>query len=122
MSFGSIPGNSVHAWNARVPSPDASNVRFPRSAPFANGTGIGESPAMNGRFLLDLRSALQGLRRHPRRVAGAIATLGAAVGIGAGMAGLVDRALLSPPSGLERADRLATLAFAAGNADTDAPE
>ena len=76
---------------------------------------------MIGRFIEDLQASARGVRRHPTLVTGAILTLGCAAGINAGMAGLVDRALLSPPASVRNAERVATLTFAVSEGDAEAP-
>ena len=65
----------------------------------------------------ELRSAIRALKSTPGPVAAAILTLALAIGMNAGMVGLVDRALLSPPEQIIGPDRLVTLAFERGEGD-----
>ena len=62
-------------------------------------------------------SATRALRSTPGPVAAAILTLALAIGINAGMVGLVDRALLSPPEQVDDPDRVVNLAFERGDGD-----
>jgi len=62
-------------------------------------------------------SAIRALRSTPGPVAAAILTLALAIGINAGMVGLVDRALLSPPEQIDGPDRVVNLAFERGQGD-----
>ena len=55
------------------------------------------------------------MRNDPVPVAAAILTLALAIGINAGMVGLLDRAILSPPGLVTDADSLVTLAFERGD-------
>lgn len=63
------------------------------------------------RLRVDLVGALRSLRTTPAPVMAAILTLAAAAGANLAMFGLIDRALLSPPSGVRQADRLFTIGF-----------
>jgi putative ABC transport system permease protein len=65
----------------------------------------------------ELRSAIRALKSSPVAVAAAILTLALAIGINAGMVGLVGRALLSPPAQVADPDRVVTLAFERGEGD-----
>jgi putative ABC transport system permease protein len=65
----------------------------------------------------ELRSAIRALKSSPVPVGAAILTLALAIGINAGMVGLVDRALLSPPEQVADPDRVVTLAFERGDGD-----
>jgi putative ABC transport system permease protein len=62
-------------------------------------------------------SAIRALRSTPGPVAAAILTLALAIGINAGMVGLVDRALLSPPEQIDDPGRVVNLAFERGEGD-----
>jgi putative ABC transport system permease protein len=64
----------------------------------------------------EFRFAIRALRSTPGPVAAAIATLALAIGMNAGMVGLIDRALLSPPPGISDPARLVTFAFERGDA------
>ena len=65
----------------------------------------------------EFRSAIRALKSTPGPVAAAILTLALAIGMNAGMVGLVDRALLSPPEQVADPDRVVTLAFERGEGD-----
>jgi predicted permease len=65
----------------------------------------------------ELRSSLRSLKSTPVPVGAAILTLALAIGINAGMVGLVDRALLSPPEQVIDPDRMVMLAFDHGEGD-----
>jgi putative ABC transport system permease protein len=65
----------------------------------------------------ELRSAVRALKSTPVPVGAAVLTLALAIGINAGMVGLVDRALLSPPDQVADPDRVVTLAFERGEGD-----
>jgi putative ABC transport system permease protein len=65
----------------------------------------------------ELNSAIRALKSTPGPVAAAILTLALAIGMNAGMVGLVDRALLSPPEQVTDPDRVVTLAFERGEGD-----
>lgn len=65
----------------------------------------------------DITGAMRALRSTPAPVGAAIVTLALAIGINAGMIGLVDRALLSPPEQVLDPDRVVTLAFERGEGD-----
>src|SRR5687767_15304004 len=65
----------------------------------------------------EVRSAIRALTSTPGPVAAAILTLALAIGMNAGMVGLVDRALLSPPEHVIDPDRVVTLAFERGEGD-----
>ncbi len=65
----------------------------------------------------EIRSAIRALTSTPGPVAAAIFTLALAIGMNAGMVGLVDRALLSPPEHVADPDRVVTLAFEHGEGD-----
>jgi putative ABC transport system permease protein len=65
----------------------------------------------------ELRSAIRALTSTPVPVGAAILTLALAIGINAGMVGLVDRALLSPPEQVKEPERVVTLAFERGEGD-----
>jgi hypothetical protein len=62
-------------------------------------------------------SAIRALRSTPGPVAAAILTLALAIGINAGMVGLIDRALLSPPEQVDDPGRVVNLAFERGEGD-----
>jgi predicted permease len=64
-----------------------------------------------------LRQTLRSLRTKPAPVAAAVLTLAFAIGINAGMIGLVGRAFLTPPEHLADPDRLVTLTFERGERD-----
>jgi putative ABC transport system permease protein len=68
-------------------------------------------------MLHELNSAIRALKSTPGPVAAAILTLALAIGMNAGMVGLVDRALLSPPEQVADPDRVVTLAFERGEGD-----
>jgi putative ABC transport system permease protein len=63
------------------------------------------------RLRADLVGALRSLRTTPAPVVAAILTLAVAAGVNLAMFGLIDRALLSPPAGVDRPERLFTLGF-----------
>jgi putative ABC transport system permease protein len=65
----------------------------------------------------EFRSAIRALTSTPGPVTAAILTLALAIGMNAGMVGLVDRALLSPPEQVADPDRVVTLAFERGEGD-----
>jgi predicted permease len=65
----------------------------------------------------ELRFAIRALKSTPVPVGAAVLTLALAIGINAGMIGLVDRALLSPPEQVTDPDRVVTLAFERGEGD-----
>jgi hypothetical protein len=65
----------------------------------------------------DLRSAIRALKSTPGPIVAAIFTLALAIGMNAGMVGLVDRALLSPPEHVIDPDRVVSLAFEQGEGD-----
>ena len=62
-------------------------------------------------------SAIRALRSTPAPVGAAILTLALAIGMNAGMIGLIDRAILSPPEHVADPDRVVTLAFERGEGD-----
>jgi predicted permease len=62
-------------------------------------------------------SAIRALKSTPGPVAAAILTLALAIGINAGMVGLIDRALLSPPEQVDDPGRVVNLAFERGEGD-----
>ena len=62
-------------------------------------------------------SAIRALRSTPVPVAAAIFTLALAIGMNAGMVGLIDRAILSPPAQIADPDGVVTLAFERGEGD-----
>ena len=64
-----------------------------------------------------VRSAVRSLRSSPGLAVAAVLTLALAIGTNAGMVGLVDRALLSPPPHITDPDRLVGLAFERGSGD-----
>lgn len=66
---------------------------------------------MTDRLRMDFVSALRSLRATPAPVAAAILTLAVAAGANLAMFGLIDRALVSPPSGVAGAQRVFTLGF-----------
>src|SRR5687768_15626477 len=78
------------------------------------GTYVPSPPNMRMR---ELGSAIRALKSTPGPVAAAILTLALATGMNAGMVGLVDRALLSPPEQVADPDRVVTLAFERGEGD-----
>src|SRR5687767_5595037 len=63
------------------------------------------------RTLQDLRYAGRGLRRAPAVPVAIVLTTALAVGINLAMAGLIDRALLSPPAHVVDPERVFTVAF-----------
>src|SRR5215813_1520802 len=65
----------------------------------------------------DVVSAVRALMAQPVPPGAAILTLALAIGMNAGMVGLIDRALLSPPAHVLDPDRLVTLAFEQGEGD-----
>jgi predicted permease len=62
-----------------------------------------------------MRDALRSVRSSPGLSLAAVLTLALAIGVNAGMAGLIDRALLSPPAGVVDPQRVVTLAFERGD-------
>src|SRR5262245_55523917 len=62
-----------------------------------------------------MRDALRSLKLSPGLSIAAVLTLALAIGTNAGMFGLVDRALLSPPPHIADAGRLVNLAFERGD-------
>ena len=64
-----------------------------------------------------MREALRSLRLSPGLTLSAVLTLPLAIGADAGMVGLVDRAILSPPPYVVDPDRVVTLAFERGEGD-----
>jgi putative ABC transport system permease protein len=66
---------------------------------------------MPDRSIVDLVAALRSLRAAPAVPAAIILTTALAVGINLAMAGLIDRALLSPPPHVVDPDRVFTVAF-----------
>ena len=65
----------------------------------------------------DLRQTFRALRLHPGPLGGAVLTLALAIGINAGMVGLVGRAFLNPPEHLFEPERLVNLSFERGEGD-----
>src|SRR5262245_50400174 len=69
----------------------------------------------------DLVDAIRALKADALIVAAAVMTLAASIAMNVAMFGLIDRALVSPPGHLTRAERLFSLAFRApGQADGEA--
>ena len=62
----------------------------------------------------DVLSAIRSLKSTPGPIGAAILTLALAIGINAGMVGLIDRALLSPPEQVDDPGRVVNLAFERG--------
>src|SRR5262245_14351907 len=65
----------------------------------------------------DVASAIRALASSPAPALAAVLTLAVSIGMNAGMVGLIDRALLSPPEQVVDPDRLVTLAFEQGEGD-----
>src|SRR5262245_48468282 len=65
----------------------------------------------------DVASAIRALASSPAPALAAVLTLALSIGMNAGMVGLIDRALLSPPEQVVDPDRLVTLAFEQGEGD-----
>jgi predicted permease len=63
------------------------------------------------RLRFEIVSAVRSLGRAPATVIGAILTLAVAVGLNLAMFGLIDRAILSPPSHVSAPDRVFTVGF-----------
>jgi hypothetical protein len=61
----------------------------------------------------DLVAAIRELKTGSISVTAAVMTLAAAIGMNVAMFSLIDRALISPPKHLARADRLFSLSFRA---------
>jgi putative ABC transport system permease protein len=65
------------------------------------------------RLRFNLALAVRGLLRTPGTTLATLLTLAVAVGVNLAMYGLIDRAILSPPSHIDAADRVFTLTFEA---------
>jgi putative ABC transport system permease protein len=66
---------------------------------------------MIDRLIVDVRSAIRSLRATPAIPIAVVLTTALAVGINLAMAGLIDRALLSPPPHVSDPDRVFTVGF-----------
>jgi predicted permease len=66
---------------------------------------------MLDRLAVDVVSALRGLRAAPAVPIAAVLTTSLAVGVNLAMAGLIDRALLSPPAHIVEPERVFTVGF-----------
>src|SRR4029079_12662299 len=64
-----------------------------------------------------MRDAFRALTSSPAPAIVAVLTLALSIGMNAGMVGLVDRALLSPPPQIADPGRLVTVAFERGEGD-----
>ncbi len=69
----------------------------------------------------DLRYAARSLRRSPAFCAAVIFTLGAGIGVNAAMFGILDRVVLSPPSGVGDPANVSHLMFTASSKGKDSP-
>ena len=65
------------------------------------------------RLRFDLTTAWRSLAATPVLSGAAVVTIAAAAGVNLAMFGLIDRALLSPPPGIDAPDRLFTVSFLA---------
>ena len=72
----------------------------------------------NIRMRDDLLHTYRSLRSRPGLILAAVFTLALAIGINAAMVGLVGRAFLSPPEQIADPERLVTLGFERGDADS----
>lgn len=73
------------------------------------------------RLRTDVLTAIRSLTATPLPVLGAIVTLAVAVGVNLAVFGLIDRALLSPPSHVLAPERLFTIAIVPPGADRGSP-
>ena len=76
---------------------------------------------MGERFRSDVVTAIRALSRTPVPIVAAILTMAVSVGVNLAMFGLIDRALLSPPSQVADPGRLFTLSFGLPGDENAAP-
>src|SRR5215471_11611159 len=69
------------------------------------------------RLNIGMRDAVRSLTSSPAPAVFAVLTLALSIGMNAGMVGLVDRALLSPPPHIVDPARIVTVAFERGEGD-----